>query len=240
MHYKVINQLKERRFDHKCSKSETAVLDYLEENFKKIPSFTVVKVALESYTSQATVNRTCKLLGFSGFSSLKYAIEEDLKLMLDHSYSHIMDTEYVVSRINFETSINFVQHILKSREKLLVFGLGASKISAQYLQRQLLYVGVPSIDISEIQMLKQFQNHTILILSNSGETQRCLQIIAEAKKVNMDVLSITKKDSPVMQQSDITFYHDVAVDKMEGISREQQLHMIVMVHEIIKQIQDSN
>lgn len=140
MKYKVIHQLKERNFDREHSKSEAAVLDYLEEHFQQIPAMTVVKVAAESYTSQATVNRTCKLLGFVGYSQLKYAIEEDIKLMHQTSFSHVMDTEYMISKIDFETAIDFVKHLIKSRSKLLLFGLGGSHISAQYLQRQLLYL----------------------------------------------------------------------------------------------------
>lgn len=237
MNYKVIHQLKERNFDREHSKSESAVLDYLEEHFQQIPSMTVIKVAAESFTSQATVNRTCKLLGFVGYSQLKYAIEEDIKLMHQKSFSHVMDTEYMISKIDFETAIEFVKHLIKSRSKLLLFGLGGSHISAQYLQRQLLYLGIPSVIVSETQMLKLFPNYTIVIFSSSGETQRCLQLITEARKAKMNILSITKKDSSVMQGSDLAFCHDVPIDKMKGISREQQLHMMVMVHEIINQMQ---
>lgn len=239
MGYKVIHQLKERNFDRECSKSEAAVLDYLEDHFKQIPAMTVVKVAAESYTSQATVNRTCKLLGFAGFSQLKYAIEEDIELMSQKSYSHIVDLEYVISKIDFESSILFVQHLIRARHHLLIFGLGGSHISAQYLHRQLLYLGIPSVIISELEMLRQFPNYTIIILSSSGETQRCLQLIHEARKAKMNILSITKQDSSVMQGSDLAFLHDVPVDKLKGISREQQLHMIMMVHEIINHLKDA-
>lgn len=239
MGYKVIHQLKERNFDRECSKSEASVLDYLEDHFKQIPNMTVVKVATESYTSQATINRTCKLLGFAGFSQLKYAIEEDIELMGRKSHSHITDVEHVISKIDFDTSIAFVQHLIKARHKLLIFGLGGSHISAQYLQRQLLYLGVPSIVVSELQMLNQFQDYTIIVLSSSGETQRCVQLMNEARKAKMHILSITKKDSSVMERSDICFHHDVPVDKLQGISREQQLHMIIMVHEIINQMRDA-
>ncbi|WP_319468889.1 MurR/RpiR family transcriptional regulator [uncultured Trichococcus sp.] len=239
MHYKVIHQLKERNFDREYSESESAVLDYLEEHFQQIPSMTVIKVAAESFTSQATVNRTCKLLGFVGYSQLKYAIDEDIKLMHQKSFSHVMDTEYMISKIDFETSTDLVKHMIKSRSKLLLFGLGGSHISAQYLQRQLLYLSITSVIVSETQMLKLFPNYTIVILSSSGETQRCLQLINEARKAKMNILSITKKGSSVMRGSDLTFCHDVPIDKVKSISREQQLHMMVMVHEIVNQMQSA-
>jgi hypothetical protein len=52
----------------------------------------------------------------------------------------------------------------------------------------------------------------------------------------MYILSITKKDSSISESSDDTFVHDVPVDKMEGISREQQLHMILMINEVINKL----
>ncbi|GEN56143.1 RpiR family transcriptional regulator [Halolactibacillus alkaliphilus] len=234
--YRVIHQLKERNFNRAITKSEKAVLDYLEAHFKQIPKWTVIKIARESYTSQATINRTAKLLGFKGFSELKYAIKEDVDLLTSETQKHIRNTEYMLSRINFSQVDAFVKHVYQHRKKLLIFGLGASNVSAQYMARQLLYFGIPAIVVSELQMLNQFKSYTLLILSSSGETQRCLQMLENAKRANMFVLSITKKDSTISAESSLSFVHDVAVDKMDGISREQQLHMILMINDVINRL----
>lgn len=234
--YRVIHQLRERNFDRAVTKSETAVLDYLEENFSSIPNMTVIRLAQESYTSQATINRTSKLLGFDGFSDLKYAVKEDVALIKSQSTKHIINTEYILSKIDFQSSTDLVKYIYQNRHHLLLFGLGASNVSAQYMARQLMYLGIPAIVVSELSMLKKFQDYSILILSSSGETQRCLQLIHDAERANMCVLSITKKDSSIMKRSRFSFHHDVPIDKMEGISREQQLHMILMINEIVNQL----
>ncbi|MDN6385912.1 MAG: MurR/RpiR family transcriptional regulator, partial [Alkalibacterium sp.] len=214
--YRVIHQMKERNFDREVTRSEKSVLDYLEEHFQMIPNETVVKIAQQSYTSQATINRASKLLGFDGFSDLKYAIKEDIENMKSTSTKHILNTDYILSKINFQSSDDLVKYIYSKRHHLLLFGLGASHISAQYMARQLLYLGIPAIVISESQMLKKFKDYSLVLLSSSGETQRCLQVAHDAKKTNIPVLSITKKDSSIMKESLITFHHDVAVDKMEG------------------------
>lgn len=236
MHYRVIHQLRERNFDKPVTRSEIEVLDYLEKNFAKIPHTSVLKVAAESFTSQATVNRTCKILGFRGFSELKYAVEEDLVLMKSSSEKHIAHTEYILRKIAFDSVDEVAKVVSENRRKLLLFGLGASSISALYLQRQLLYKGIPSTLIAEVQMLRNFEDFTIIILSSSGETQRCHQMAKEAQKRGLKVLALTKKDSTLMQFSDLTFYHEVPVDKQKGISREQQLHIILMVNELIDRI----
>lgn len=234
--YRVIHQLKERNFDRPVTRSESAVLDYLEENFHKIPSETVVKIAQDSYTSQATINRTSKLLGFDGFSELKFAIREDLELRKEKASMHIVNTEYILSKIDFQSANDLVKFLYKNRHQLLLFGLGASNVSAQYMARQLLYLGIPAIVVSELQMIEKFKDYSILILSSSGETQRGLQLMHDAEKAKMNVLSITKKDSSIMNGSKYSFQHDVSIDKMDGISREQQIHMILMINEVINQL----
>jgi len=236
MRYRVIHQLRERNFDKAVTRSEMEVLDYLEKNFERIPHISVVKVAAESFTSQATINRTCKILGFRGYSELKYAVEEDLVLMKSSSEKHIVHTEYILRKISFDSVDEVAKAVSENRRKLLLFGLGASNISALYLQRQLLYKGIPSTIIAEVQMLKNFEDFALIILSSSGETQRCHQMAKEAQKRGLKVLALTKKDSTLMQLSDLTFYHEVPVDKQKGISREQQLHIILMVNELIDRI----
>ncbi|GEM01619.1 DNA-binding transcriptional regulator, MurR/RpiR family, contains HTH and SIS domains [Halolactibacillus halophilus] len=234
--YRVIHQLKERNFDRTITKSEKAVLDYLEAHFNQVPNYTVVKIARESYTSQATINRTAKLLGFKGFSELKYAIKEDVDILSSETHTYIRNTEYILSKINFSQVDTLVKHLYQHRRTILIFGLGASSVSAQYMARQFLYFGIPAIVVSELQMLNQFKGYTLLILSSSGETQRCLQMLENAKRADMYILSITKKDSSISENSMYSFVHDVPVDKMNSISREQQLHIILMINEVINKL----
>ena len=235
--YKVINQLKERNFGHPVSSSEEAVLDFLEKNFRLLPKMTVTQLTEKSFTSQATVNRACKTLGFAGFSELKFAIAQDLRLMDTATTRHISRTENILEKIHFEGTQEVVKHILNGNRKVLLFGLGASNISAQYFQRQLLYFGIPTILIEQEKMLENFGDYLLFVISSSGETMRCLQMVKRAKELRMTVLAITKSDSTITKYCDATFLHDVPVDKLDGISREEQLHMIIMLNEIIDQLE---
>ncbi|MBU3091319.1 MurR/RpiR family transcriptional regulator [Clostridium sp. CM028] len=236
MQYKVIHKLKERRFINKISKSEEAVFDYLEKHFNSIPRLSVIELSEKSFTSQATINRACKTLGFNGYSELKYAIKEDLSFIETHSQERINKTEFFLEKINFESAKDIIKYFKGSYVKLLIYGLGGSEISAKYFQRQLLYLGIPTVFVSEIKMLDQFKDYVIVIFSSSGETLRINQIARKAKSYNMQLVSITKKDSSLAQISDGVFYHEVNMDKLDGISREQQIHMIIMVNELIDQI----
>ncbi|MFT5875556.1 MAG: RpiR family carbohydrate utilization transcriptional regulator [Clostridium sp.] len=236
MKYKVIQKLKERRFVSKISKSEEAVFDYLEKHFKSIPQISVIQLSQKSFTSQATINRACKTLGFNGYSELKYAIKEDLASIETHNKKHINKTEFFVDKINFASAENITKYFKDSNLKILIYGLGGSEISAKYFQRQLLYLGIPTLLVTQEEMLDYFKEYVIVIFSSSGETIRTNQIAKKAKTCNMHVVAITKKDSSLAQISDSVFYHEINIDKLDGISREQQIHMIIMVNELIDQI----
>lgn len=236
MQYKVIHKLKERQFTNRISKSEEAVFDYLEKHFEKIPKLSVLELSELSFTSQATINRACKSLGFKGFSELKFAIKEDLLQLDNRSQKYINKTEFFLEKINFDSASNVSRYFEDRNIKVLIYGLGGSKISAQYFQRQLLYLGIPAVIVSEEKMLDNFNDYILVVLSSSGETQRIIKLVKKAKNQGMRVLAITKKDSTLEQMSDDSFYHEVSTDKIDGISREQQIHMIIMVNELIDQI----
>lgn len=232
----MIHKLKERRFANKISKSEEAVFDYLEKHFEFIPRLSVIELSEKTFTSQATINRACKALGFNGYSELKYAIKEDLSSIETHSQKYINKTEFFLEKINFNSAKDITSYFKGSHVKVLIYGLGGSEISAKYFQRQLLYLGIPTLFVSEEKMLDHFKDYVIVIFSSSGETLRINQTAKKAKSYNMQVVAITKKDSTLAQISDSIFYHEVNTDKLDGISREQQIHMIIMVNELIDQI----
>ena len=191
MEYKVINLLQTRELKAKFTKSEESILDFIEKNFDKIPKYSVVKLCEEAYASQASVNRVCKKLGFKGFSELKYSIEQDLEKMESSKSLSINNTFFYIENINFQ-DVQGIAEVIKENRKILIYGLGASQITASYLQRQLLYLGFQAIVVSEERMIEQFDDFILFILSCSGETLRVKHVAKKFKAIGTTVVAITK------------------------------------------------
>ena len=236
MNYKVINLLQTREIKISLTQSEESLVDFIEKNFSKIPNYSAIKLCEEAYSSQATLNRVCKKLGFKGFSELKFSIEEDLKLMNTSKNSYIHNTIYYIDNINFEEIDNIIK-ILKNNRKILLYGLGASQITATYFQRQLLYLGFQAIMISEEKMLESFDDFIIFIVSSSGETLRVKHIAKNMRDLGRIVVAITRKNSSLDELVSSSFTHNLSIDKLNVIAREQQLHMIIMINELINRFQ---
>ncbi|MGL5087921.1 MAG: MurR/RpiR family transcriptional regulator [Fusobacteriaceae bacterium] len=237
MEYRIINILQTRELKVNFTKSEESILDFIEKNFSEIPKYSVIRLCEEAYASQASINRVCKKLGFKGFSELKYWIEHDIKKMKSSKSSNINNTFFYIENINFGGIPNIVE-ILKNNRKILIYGLGASEITALYFQRQLLYLGFQAIVVNEEKMIEQFEDFILFILSSSGETLRVKHVANSFKDKGKVVISITKFQSSLHEISDSAFTHNISIDKLDAISREQQLHMIIMINELINKLQN--
>ncbi|WP_432205226.1 MurR/RpiR family transcriptional regulator (plasmid) [Cetobacterium somerae] len=232
MPYKVLELLQTREIREKLTKAEEEILDFLEKNFSRIPDITVLEICKEAYTSQGSINRLCKKLGFAGFSDLKFSIKEDILEREKYKKESITNTLFFIENINMKEGKKLSQ-VLKDTPRILLYGLGASKITATYLQRQLLYLGFQVIFISEEKMLENFNDFTLLVISSSGETLRIKHVAKSFKERGNTLLSITKKGSYLDKLSDCSFTHNISIDKLNVITREQQLHMIIMVNELV-------
>lgn len=235
MNYKIINILQTREIKAKLTKCEEELVNFIDNNFKKIPDYSVTKLCKEAYSSQATLNRVCKKLGFNGFTDLKFAIRDDLKLMQNSKNNYIHNTIFYIENINFP-KLNKVLDILKLNKKILLYGLGASQITATYFQRQLLYLGFQAIIVSEEKMIEFFEDFILFIISSSGETLRVKHIAQTAKNQGKIIVSITKEGSFLDNISTASFTHNISINKLNVIVREQQLHMIIMINELINRI----
>ncbi|MGL4785962.1 MAG: MurR/RpiR family transcriptional regulator, partial [Cetobacterium sp.] len=149
----------------------------------------------------------------------------------------INNTFFYIENINFQ-DVQGIAEVIKENRKILIYGLGASQITASYLQRQLLYLGFQAIVVSEERMIEQFDDFILFILSSSGETLRVKHVAKKFKESGKTVVAITKSGSSLDEICDFTFTHNISIDKLDAISREQQLHMIIMVNELINRVQN--
>lgn len=156
--------------------------------------------------------------------------------MIKSKNNYIHNAIFYIDNINFN-EINNIIPILKNNRKILLYGLGASQITAAYFQRQLLYLGFQAIMISEEKMMESFDDFIIFIISSSGETLRIKHVAKNMKELGREVIAITKKESSLDKIASLSFTHNISIDKLNVIAREQQLHMIIMVNELINRFQ---
>lgn len=234
--YKVLPLFDNSNVTNELSDSELLVYMYIKNNINLIYTQSSDSLSESTFTSPATINRTCKKLGFDGFSHLKYALIDDLDVLkkVNSSEKTVLNTTRLLEKVNFEESIE-LSNLIRQKKLVFIYSVGASKIAALYLQRQLLNIGIMCIDIEQQKMLENFSNELIIFISSSGETPRIIDL---AKNINgrHNLLAITAKNSKLDKMSSCSFTHNILIDKLDPLTREQQIHMLVMINDLVSKI----
>ncbi len=221
---------------NKFSKSELTVYQYINEHKEMINEISAEQLAQITFTSPATINRMAKKLGTEGFSHLKHALIDDLKLQSNHQESQktLRDTTQLLTKINFDESVKLATEIANGK-MLFIYSAGATRIAALYLERQLLNIGIKCIDIEQLKMFENFENENLLVLSSSGETNRTVDLVNNLQGKNR-IFAITAKDSRIDQLAELSFTHNILIDKLDPLTREQQIHILVMINDLVSKI----
>ncbi len=131
-------------------------------------------IAAKTGTSDATVIRTAKALGFSGMAELRHSLATELKgnqspvtrlagtlgevgddleaafeITLDRHLQSLENLRHDISRAQFRQTI---QHISDAR-RVLIFGIGPSSAMATYFEIQLGRFGIDAISLTQSGLL---------------------------------------------------------------------------------------
>lgn len=205
------------------TEQDNIILDYISNN--NITSLTSHELAQECYCSTATINRFCKKIGVDGFGELK------ILLKLNQKYAQGYNDNKLNTRNISE--IREISREIKKNKPICVFGRGASSISGQYLFRQLLKLGYHVSFIMDIELFYELKGYNLIIISNSGENQFGLRLIDIVKENDVNIMSITYKNSSIDKASKFSLTHMNKQNFKNLIEREQQLHLILLINHLI-------
>lgn len=144
----------------RASPAETRVLDWLASNRETALHASAARIAAEAGTSDATVIRTARKLGFDGLDALRTALAEDLRRDLSLTDRMASDvararagTPLAVAADALRASLDAIERLDTARiaqvareiglaRRVHVFGIGPSGFVAGYMAAQLVRLGV--------------------------------------------------------------------------------------------------
>lgn len=194
---------------------------------------TATSLAQKYFTSTTTINRLSKKLGFDSYSDFRSTIKLKMNEILRNDY--VLSLSMYLEKIDF----NYIHEnakIFAKKERYIVFGLGASNISAQAFQRQMLMLGYNIMVCDWDNVNYCIDNNNLVIISSTGETHEALMLINQVKEKANKIISITKQGSTVEKASDVSFTHDVNVTKQLPLLHEQQTHIHIIISEIVNEL----
>ena len=232
--------LKLREVKNDLSIKELEVAQYIMTHTQTVKNMSIQTLAKLNYVSTSTILRLCNKLGYSGFSDFKVdlissspqkfstdILQDDINLndtledvnrkVQAMEKSSIDETHSIV---NLKALDNAIDLIITSN-KIVIFGVGSSGLVGKELEYQLIKIKKDvnchfDSHISRSIVSTLGKNDLIIIISHSGETPECVELLKLAESLKVPSIAITK-----MGQSQISLLANIVLHttSMEHASR---------------------
>lgn len=232
--------LKLREVKNDLSIKELEVAQYIMTHTQTVKNMSIQTLAKLNYVSTSTILRLCNKLGYSGFSDFKVdlissspqkfstdILQDDINLndtlqdvnrkVQAMEKSSIDETHSIV---NLKALDNAIDLIITSN-KIVIFGVGSSGLVGKELEYQLIKIKKDvnchfDAHISRSIVSTLGKNDLIIIISHSGETPECVELLKLAESLKVSSIAITK-----MGQSQISLLANIVLHttSMEHASR---------------------
>ena len=197
---------------------ENVIINFIKNNPEDCIEMGITKLAKINYTSTSAIVRISKKLGYSGYTDMVYSMKKKVKNKTDLEIN--IETKYRVRNVK-EIKL-FINCLLE--KKIAVFGEDFSRIIGTYIHNRLFTLGIESHFLDCINSKLFFEGigqkyDAIILISNTGESEKCMEIINNAKesKKNYTIISFTgKRSNSIADNSDVSFV-------IEGIATEDKI-----------------
>ena len=216
--------------------AEQRVADYILEHTNEIIRLSITDLAEKSQTSEATVVRMCRKLGYRGFQDLKITLALELVPPLDNIHLELNpadDCDAIIAKVfgsNIQ-ALELTRTVLDPRElekaaqaviaanAVEVYGVGLSGPIAVDAYYKIMRINIPSRAFTDDHLqcmsaaLRQ-KGDVVIAISHSGATKGIVDAVRIAKERGATIIAITTKGkSPLATLADIKLVH--AANKTE-------------------------
>jgi RpiR family carbohydrate utilization transcriptional regulator len=208
------------------SKAEQKVISYILSRPEQVIHLSVTGLAENSGVSDATVVRTCRKIGMSGYQDLKVTLAQSLisPLKSIHEEINAGDSPTVVVQKVFESTIhtlNYTQDVvdvrtieqaaklLQDATRVIIFGVGNSHSVVIDMQHKLMRLGINATGFTDSHMqviaAAVVTPDTIVVgISNSGSSIDVVEAVKTCKIKGCKIISLTSFGrSPLSKISDV-------------------------------------
>lgn len=226
-------------------RAEKAIAEALAEHPEAVTYMTLAEISKESGSSEASVIRFCKRMGFGGYSALQQAIAEavegesethaeDLQVSGEDSMYEIIQKVYQSNVQTLTDTMVLVSEqceraleALLSAKSIHFFGAGDAYAVCQLAYMKFKRLGIPcsaegDIMLQMITASNMSRGDVAIAISYDGRSKNVVEALRIAKQMGATTISITKKNkTPLLRYTDIKLFiavNDLSFDR-EKVTR---------------------
>lgn len=241
----------------KFTSKEKKINKFIMANIDRIMYMNTYEIAEQCETSQASVVRFAKKLGYSGFPELKVDFGKEIgrreaKEKISFTYEDMSENGEIFENIKNVIKINTriiedtyssvdvkviektVKAIKKAR-KVVIVGAGYSGIIARDLEYKLLELGINVIFQSDFHTLLTIiptlnEEDILFVISQSGRTSDIYYLVEEAKKRKIKIIAVTQTSSnPIKELADIQITTVVEKNNFRSTSLYSRISQLTII-----------
>lgn len=203
--------------------SERKIADYILKNPSGLLPLSISELADASGSSEATIVRFSRRLGFDGFQQLKLSLARDENLkepleqlspddspkkvfekVCDDIYCSLIKTLKLIDDTKFSEACD----VLLAAKRIVIFGLGNSAAIAADMTHKLLRLGYDAVSYSDNHMqaiaAAHLDSNCVAVgISHSGSSKDIIDALKIAKKAGAKIITLTNVGkSPIYSISD--------------------------------------
>jgi len=210
-------------------KAEMKVGEYVLEHFSEVLNCNVSELAELSNTSDASVVRFCKKMGYKGYQEFKISLAGDVippykhfnqELDQDDSTetvcAKIFNTEVAalnetLSMVDYE-AVEAVVKALEGARRVEIYGSGGSLVVGMDVQHKLLKIGIKASAVADADLQAMSaslleKGDVALCISHSGSNRTILNCMIQAKMQGATTIALTAAgSSPLSKMADIPLF----------------------------------
>lgn len=231
-------------------KSERKIADWLIAHPGGDLPLSITELAEKCGSSEATIVRFARRLGFSGYGELKISVakEPDSKVVsstIDENDSCFEILEKICNdaylslertlRNMAPEDISAAANLIAGAGKTVLIGLGSSVSVAQDAANKFLRAGCQAYSYGDTHMqmiaVSLMKEGDVLVgVSQSGASKDIVEAMKLAKSRGISTVSITGTErSPITKQSDITLLTDTEETKHSSLALSSHLSRLVVI-----------
>lgn len=213
-------------------RAEKAFAQALLENPEAVAHLTLAAIAAEAGSSEASVIRFCKRMGYHGYSQLKEAVAAaiaDGEEMHEEGIEETDEIDVILKKV-FQSNVQTLQNTMVlandgyqaaldaiiGARSIHFFGVGDAFAACQFAFMKFCRLGIPCSAYSDV-MLQYIAADNLgpgdvaLAISYEGRSRNVVQAMKIAKLRGAVTISITKMNkSPLLKYTDISLFTSVS------------------------------
>lgn len=233
---------------------ERKIAMFVIENSKAIQSMRITELAECTHTSIGSITRFCKKMQCKNYSDFKIQLAMS-NGNSDYDKDFLDNNDTILKEVNMfyrevvnkniqsidEEKILSVSNSIVKANRVYVFGLGSSGLTAIELTNRLTRMGIIAFhcvdgDSMIISSTLMNENDTVIAISNSGNSQDIIEAVKLSKKNNATVIAFTSfSESPLTEHSDmvILVYNSLFLNSENFINTQFSLMYLIDILSVI-------